>query len=380
MKIAIFTDTYLPNVDGVAVHLALYKREFEKLGHEVYIFVPGTKKQKAQNKDPKIHYFTSAAFKPYPDYKIALFPFISTTNIIREIKPDIIHSHGIAMTGIAAFRVAKKLGIPHLVTFHTKVTDATHYISEHESIKNVVDAIAKRYLKWYYNNFQKVIAPTEYAKKILEKYDVKNIVVLPSGIDLERFNGKKPKKNIIKKLNIKGRIVLFVGRIVKEKNIDLLIDAAETLANKEENVTFLIVGKGPAEEYYKEMVKSRNIDNVVFTGYIDNKFLPEIYYYSDVFAFPSKFDTQGLVVLEAMAMGLPVIAPKESAPAEFIEEGKNGYLFNDNKDLTEKILLTLKNREKFRKKAIAKARKYGLKKMVKELLNLYEVMIKNNKK
>ncbi|MDD5337472.1 MAG: glycosyltransferase, partial [Candidatus ainarchaeum sp.] len=188
MKIAFFSDTYLPNTDGVVTYITSYKRVFEEMGHEVYVFAPGTKKQKEENKDPRVHYFTSATFKPYPDYRIALFPFITSTNLIKEIKPDIVHSHGVATTGIAAFQAAKKIGVPAIVSFHTMVSDATHYLSNREDLQKFFESVAWKYLTWYFSNFDKVIAPSRFAAGILEKQGVKNVVVKPAGLDLKNFH------------------------------------------------------------------------------------------------------------------------------------------------------------------------------------------------
>lgn len=377
MKIAFFTDTYLPNTDGVVTYITNLKKVFEEMGHEVYVFAPGTKKHKEENKDPKVHFFTSATFKPYPDYQIALFPFITATNMIKEIKPDIIHSHGVATTGIAAFQAAKKINVPSIVSFHTIVSDATHYLSKREDLQKFFESVIWKYLRWYFSNFDKVLAPSNFSAAILEKHGIKNVVVKPGGVDLKSFNPNVEHEFIRKKYNVNGPIVLFVGRLAKEKNLELLINAAQKIVNKMSNVNFIIGGKGPSEQYYKDLVKAKGLsENFIFTGFVKQEELPALYRAADVFAFPSFFDTQGLVVLEAMATGTPAVVAKDSAPAEFVVDGENGYYFSDAQDFSEKIILAIGDKEKMSKSAIASAKKHDIYTCAKDMLAFYESLLK----
>ncbi len=380
MKIAFFTDTYLPNIDGVVTYIVNYKRLFEALGHDVYIFAPGTKKQREENKDVRMHYFSSTCFKPYPNYRIALFPFISATNIVKEIKPDIIHSHGISTTGIAAFQAAKKINVPAIASFHTLVPEATHYLTKQENFQKLFESVAWKYLGWYYSNFEKVLVPNNFSKAILEKYGIKNIVIKSIGVDLGIFSPNSECEFIRKKYAADGPIVLFVGRLVIEKNLVLLVDAAQKVLNKIPNAKFIIAGKGPAEQYYMDMVKSRGLsENFIFAGFVPDSELPALYCAADVFAFPSLYDTLGLVVLEAMATVTPVVVPKESAAAEFVRNEKNGYLFSDSQDFSEKIIAGMENKKALSKNAIAEAKKYNLKVCAKELLEFYESIRQNRR-
>ncbi len=381
MKIAFFTDTYLPNADGVVTYIVNYRRMFEEMGHEVYVFAPGTKRQKDENRDSKVHYFSSATFKPYPDYRIALFPFISATNMIKEIKPDIVHSHGIATTGIAAFQAARKINVPAIASFHTMVSEVTHYITRKEDLQKLFESVAWKYLAWYYSNFDRVVVPSNFSRAILEKQGIKNIVVKPAGLDLRNFHPKVEFEFVKKKYGIGGPMVLFVGRLVVEKNLALLMDAAQKVVNKIPNVKFVIGGKGPAEQYYKDMAKAKGLSDIfVFAGFVSNSELPALYRAADVFAFPSFFDTQGFVVIEAMATGTPVVVPKDSAPAEFVGDGENGYYFSDAQDFSEKIILAIENKEKVSKNAVAAAKKYDLKEGAKDMLEFYQSLLKNKGK
>ena len=380
MKIAYFTDTYLPNVDGVVTCLLAYRAELEKRGHEVYIFTPGSKRDKAENKDKRVHYFTSASFKPYPDYRISLFPFLSAVKLAKEIKPDLIHSHGIATTGLAAIQCAQKLKVPAIASFHTMAPEATHYLTKNEGMQKFLEDVAWKYLKWYYGFFDTVLVPSKYVMEVLREKGITNTMILPSGIDLKAF-GKGDGEDVRKKHGLgKKKVILHVGRLVMEKNLDLLINEAHSIVNKQPNARFLIVGKGPSEEYYKNAVKMKGLaEYFIFAGFVDRKELPDYYAAADVLAFPSKFDTQGLVVLEAMACGTPAVVPKKSAAEELVEEGKNGYTFSEPVDFREKILLAIEKKKEMAESAKKRAALYDKADTVSKLEELYRAKAEANK-
>ncbi len=379
MKIAYFTDTYLPNVDGVVTCLLNYRKELEKKGHEVYIFSPGSKKDKAENKDRNVYYFTSTTFKPYPDYRLSLFPFPSAVKKVKEIRPDLIHSHGIATTGLAAINCAHALKVPAIASFHTMVPEATHYLTKNESMQKILEDVAWTYLKWYYGFFDTVLVPSKCVADILKAKGICNTMILPSGIDVKAF-AKADGDSARKRYGLgKKKIILHVGRLVKEKNLDLLINEASSIMNKQPNARFLIVGKGPSEEYYKNAVRMKGLDEYfIFTGFVDRKELPDYYAAADVLAFPSKFDTQGLVVLESLACGTPAVVPKKSAAEEIVEEGKNGYTFSEPVDFREKILLAMERKREMSESAREKAALYDNAGMAVKLEELYKAKAEAN--
>ncbi|MDD5023133.1 MAG: glycosyltransferase [Candidatus ainarchaeum sp.] len=377
MRIAFFTDSYLPNVDGVVTSLLGYKKELEEMGHEVFVFCPGNKKQKEENKDDKVYYFTSASFKPYPDYRVAVFPFFSAVKKVKEYNADIIHSHGIATTGLAAIQCANKLKIPAIASFHTLAPEGVHYLSKNQKIQDFFKSVAWKYLKWYYSNFKTVIIPSHYMKKILDEQGISNTLINPTGIDFSRFNKPTDPKSIRKKYNIKNNpIILHVGRIALEKRLEILINSADNVLNIYPDAKFIIVGKGPAEEHYKQLIQSKGLSkNFIFTGYVAENELPDYYSAADVFVFPSDFDTQGLVILESMSVGTPVVVKSNSAPSEFVKEGFNGYIFSDHFDLPGKIINAIKNKDKLRDNAISESKKYTIRKSSERLAEIYSSMI-----
>ncbi len=373
MRIAFFTDTYLPNTDGVVSSILNYRHELERRGHEVFIFSPGTKEHKYANKDPRVHYFTSAAFKPYPDYRVALINFLSPVKMINDLKIDVIHSHGIATTGLAAIQTSKKLGIKCTATFHTLVSDAFHYVTGSVEVQNMLQKAAWSYLTWYFNSFPKIIVPSNYLQNIVHEKGIMKTQIISTGIPLNSFTGIPRRKEW--GLTKDDKVVLHVGRVVKEKNLELLIKSAHSVLNMVPNAKFVIAGKGPALEYYKKMVHEEQLDSqFVFTGFVPDNLLADLYASADCFAMPSSFETQGLAALEAMASRLPVVVRKNAAPAEVVDDGKNGYVFSDAFDLPGKIVKAIENKEKLGEAAYKKASEFDISKTTDQLLAFYETL------
>ncbi len=374
MKIAFFTDTYVPTVDGIVRSIVGYKKELEKRGHEVFIFCPGTKKQKKENTDKNIYYFTSTTFKPYPDYRLAIFPFFSAVKKAKEYKIDLIHSHGVATTGLAAIQCSKKLKIPLLASFHTLVPEGVHYLVKNRKIQDFFKSVAWKYLKWYYSHFNTIIVPSNYVKKILLDNGLNNLTVNPTGIDNTIFGKTNNGKKIRSKYKIgTSPLIIHVGRVALEKRLEVLIDAANNILNTHPKSKFMIIGKGPAREHYEQLVQSKGLSkNFIFTGYVDDSDLSNYYSAADVFVFPSDFDTQGLVILESLSMGTPVVARTNSASSEFIEDGKTGYLFSDHFDLPGKISSALKNKDELKLNIKKQKNKYTLKNSTDRLLEIYD--------
>jgi 1,2-diacylglycerol 3-alpha-glucosyltransferase len=369
MKIAFFTETYLPNIDGVAVILSDVKKILEKKGHSVFIFCP---RLHGKHKEKNVFYFSSVPFPPYPSYRLALPNGIY--RILKKEKVDIIHSHGMGPMGLAAIWYSKILNVPLIGTLHTNIQEATHYLFKSEKLKHFSKKIAWNYLRLYFNACDLTTVPSSIIKNECEKHGMKNVVVHSFGIDLKIFNGKKERSN---EDEIK---ILYVGRLVKEKNLDVVIKAARKIENGIEEefkkrTRFVIVGDGPARGYYEGLVKRYGVkDLFLFTGMVKHEQTVRYYRDCDLFIFPSKFETLGLVSIEAMACGLPVVGARYLAIPEIVKDGLNGFLFDpdDPDDCYEKVLLALKRRKELSKGAAKTARSYSIEKKCTELLELYK--------
>lgn len=379
MKIAYYTETYLPNRDGVVTSILTFKKALEDKGHEVYIFAAGDRKAKKENMDKSVFYFTSTPFRPYPMYRIALFPFRSQKKI-KELGIDLVHSHGMATMGLAAVGAAKSNKLPLVSTFHTLVTHATHYISKREVVKGVVEKFTWRYLKWYYRQCNAVVAPSVFIKEMLEEKGLTGIYVIPTGINIEKFNPDNDGSAIRKEWCMEDKkVVLNVGRLVLEKNLDVLIKSSLIVLEDFPDARFVIVGEGPAFSYYKKLVSKTGVDKWFHfvNETVPSGKVPFVYAAADVFVIPSKFETQGIVVQEAMASGKPVVGADYLALKEIIREGYNGYKFNpdDPEECAEKIIKALENGKAMKENARKSAEGFSIENCANSMVKLYEKMI-----
>ena len=231
-----------------------------------------------------------------------------------------------------------------------------------------------KYLKWYFGLYKTVTSPSRYTSSILSSQGIHSAVV-PNGIDTGRFNLKANSERFKKRFSLYGKTVfMHVGRLVFEKNIDLLIESALLVKEEVPDAVFVIVGSGPAKEQYKSRVREKGLESLfVFTGFVPDEELPEAYSACDVFAFPSKFETQGLVALEAMACGKPVACASKSATSELISEGKNGFSFSDSPDdCAQKLILCSQSSKKMASFARKKAEEYSIEKCTSKMLKAYD--------
>ncbi|MFP4050264.1 MAG: glycosyltransferase [Thermoplasmata archaeon] len=342
-----FTDTWLPTMDGVVNSIIQFRKCLENEGHEVFIFAPG-KEDRVDPDDDHIFRFKGKTFNMYPEYRLALYPSKRTHDLLVENDIDIIHNHGVAFMGIKAMIAAKFFDLPCVFNFHTKVTEAVHYYPV-----NLSEALLKRltwiYLRYLLRRSNAVIAPSEQALKELEEKcpNMRYSDVVAPGIDKDRYHKDVDGSLIREKMDLDGSdVLLHVGRISKEKNLDLILDSLPILKKKNGNAKFLIVGDGPAKEYYEKHVKDKGLEDVVtFTGFVPEKQLPKYYAASDAFVISSRFETLGIVLIEALATGTVVAGIDHGVIPDIIDHRKNGFLFGDSReDCAEKIAMALKNR------------------------------------
>ncbi len=334
MKIAFFTDTYEPQVNGVVTSLNSFSKELRKLGHEVHIFCPASRNLKETE---FVHITSSVKFYPYPEYRVGL-PRGKFYGIMEKIRPDIVHVHSPGPIGLDGVALAKNFKIPLFATYHTMLIEFLQYIPGSFISKNLSEKTVNAYTKWFFNLADKVFAPGTAAKKYLCKIGVRSpIEILQTGVKLQNFLK-------IKKSN--PPIILHVGRLSSEKNIDLILRVFAKIKEKA-NAKLVITSDGPARQELEKLAHDLGIsDYVNFSGYISENEKENFYRKSEIFIMASAIDTQGLTALEAMSFGLPVIAAKSGGLIDFISNGKNGLFFSpgSEKDLAEKILKLLKNK------------------------------------
>ncbi len=362
MKIGIFTETFLPQVNGAVVSICNINKELIKRGHKVTVFSVGEGHEKMDGYE--VYRFHGWEVKGYSEYKY-MAPRHYAWKIMKSKDVDIIHSRTAFPMGVVAKRLAQRTGKSIIGTFDTPITDYVHYVRPLGSIqpaKYVLEGIAKKWMKKYYGWCDLVTAPSETTKSKMLSWGFKdNIEVVSNGIDTKKFNPKNFDKNLKNKLCEKGeKLILHVGRITKEKKASELLKIVKILDNKKINFKMLIIGSGPELDNITAKTKYMGLENkITFAGHISQEDLPKYYASADLFLTASTVETQGLVLLEALASGLPVIGADAEAIPELITNGKNGFLF-EPADLEKAAVLTeeILADENLRKKLSKNTTKY----------------------
>ncbi len=357
MKIAYFTDTYLPQMNGVTVSIFHSARELRKRGHTVYIFAPKIAGYK--DEDPDVYRLNS--FKVLSSEPEVLVPLPMPNRSYRKIMSlsfDLVHAHGNGAFSLLGYQVARMKGVPYVMTFHTLHTLYTHYILNGKVVTPRMVATA---LRIFGNVCSGVISPSEKMKKELIRYGVKkDIEVIPSLADTSVF-GFARTGFIRDMLNIPAgdKILLSVGRLGKEKNFAFLIKAFKKIRKSYPRARFVIVGRGPEEKNLRALGKSLKLGKSVhFVKKIDPVDMPKVYADADLFLFSSKTETLGLVVLEAAASGLPLVVVEDDAFAG-IATSSNAFILPLSQTAFVEAALRVMTDEQLAKKMGEESRKIG---------------------
>lgn len=327
MKIAMFTNTYLPHVGGVARAVQTLENGYRKLGHEVHVIAPEFKdavKSPEVLRVPAIQNFNGSEFSvclPVPNV---------THEFLSEFHPDVIHSHHPFLLGDSALREARKRHIPVVFTHHTLYERYTHYVPmDSLLLKRVAIQLSTEYC----NLCDRVVAPSESIERLLKARGVTTPVkTIPTGIDLGFFaagNGERFREEV--GIDLKSKVIGHVGRLAIEKNLSFLADAVAASLREFPNTIFLIVGDGDArEDMLDRLTKQQVRRQVRAVGKLTGYALADAYAAMDWFVFTSQTETQGLVIAEAMAAGKPVCALDGSGVREIVHDGENGVLLEYN--------------------------------------------------
>ncbi|MCL5410666.1 MAG: glycosyltransferase family 4 protein [Patescibacteria group bacterium] len=379
MKIGIFTECYSPVMNGVAVSVETFKKALEEKGHEVFIFTPEHPEAEDQKNVYRFPSITDPKGRLYPIF----FPLVDIEKIYlpEDVMGslDIIHAQHMFTAGRLARYVARKYDKPLVHTYHTLIAEYTHYAGVFSLI---VRAYLKNMSKRFCNTCDQVITPSKSMKKILLKYKVtKPIDVVMTGIDPKAYRHRESKE-LREKYNIDkdDKILLYLSRIAKEKNLDFLFKAFVKIKKAYPKCHLLMVGGGPEEKWCKERIKELKIQkSVTLTGMLPKEDANKAFGMADLFTFPSYTETQGIVVAEAMASGTPPVAVGKMGPTDLIHDGKDGFLTKlEIKDFVDKTLKLLEDdelREKFAKEGLSRIDEFSTETSVRELLKIYEKAI-----
>lgn len=342
MRIGLFTDTYFPQVSGVATSIRTLKTELEKLGHTVFIFTT-TDKDVNRYEDWQIIRIPSVPFFAFKDRRIAYRGFSTALEIARQYQLDIIHTQTEFSLGLLGVWIAKKLRIPVVHTYHTQYEDYVRYIAKGMVIR---PSMVKYIVRGFMSDLDGVICPSEIVYDLLMKYKVKvEKRVIPTGIELAKFERPEITSENIADLRDKLGIakdetmLLSLSRVSYEKNIQAILAALPAVLEENPDVKLVVAGDGPYLSDLKAQAKRLNIiDVVIFTGMIAPSETALYYKAADFFISASTSETQGLTYLESLASGTPIIAHGNPYLDNVINNKMFGTLYYEERDLAGAIL------------------------------------------
>lgn len=332
MRIAIFTESYEPIINGVSVCVSTLRDGLISRGHEVFVFAPSFRDHKdafeGVHRLPSTHTFL---MRDYP-FPVPFAPRVREA--FAALKPDIVHTQTPFLLGVLGARWATRYKVPIVSTNHTLYTEYAHYVPVRP--RSLTKAFLVRMMRWYYSGCNAVVVPSKPVEEILRSYGVGTPVeVIKTGIDCIPPLPADKREEVRRSHGVgEGEfLLLYVGRIAREKNLRMLLTAFRTLLARHERVKLLLVGGGPALAETQAFASSLGLNgNVEFLGMLKRHDIAPIYGAADAFVFPSTTETQGIAICEALSAGLPVVAVNAGGIPENVQDGVDGFLTNDDPD------------------------------------------------
>ena len=382
MRIALFTDTYPPFVNGVSTSTFNLANALTARGHEVLVVAPRFTDGKMEQIG-NVLYIPGIALKKIYGYRVTNFFANKPISIVKKFKPDLIHNQTDFTIGVFARRCAKKLKLPIVYTYHT------YYVTH-----GIMDRFAKRFVRAYSRDLSgrmtEFITPSEKTKEYMRMAGSDVYVnVIPTGIDFSIFKSDKIDQHKLAEFkqahNIKPntKVFLILGRIAKEKSMDVSLRSIALYHNKhpEVDIKVIVVGQGPFKEELELYAEELGISNLTdFIGEVGCLEVPFYYHLCDIYTSASITETQGLTFMEAMAAGKIVLARFDSNLTGTITNGKTGFFFTDDNSFVsqvEKIFsLSSKEKEAIIKEAYATVDAYSIDKFYDNIVRVYKRAIR----
>ncbi|MFC6323129.1 glycosyltransferase family 4 protein [Companilactobacillus baiquanensis] len=348
MNIGIFTDTYFPQVSGVATSIQTLKNDLERKGNSVYIFTTTDPNVSKDTIEPNIFRLGSVPFISFTDRRIAIRGMFHAVELAKELKLDIIHTQTEFSLGMIGKFVAKQLKIPFVHTYHTMYEDYLHYVLNGHLLKPYhVKQMSRMFLK----NASGVVAPSKQVKDTLDRYDVKSpISIIPTGVDLSEYTKPVNTTNLREKLGLSADtpVILMLSRVALEKKIDHMLHCMPQLLEYNPDIQLVIVGNGPDFDELVQMAEDLGIsDNVTFTGEVDHDSISPYYHMANLFVSSSDTESQGLTYIEAIASGVKIVVRSAPYTDQLLTDPSVGVTFNKDSQLVPRIIAYLDHPNSF---------------------------------
>lgn len=359
MRIAIFTDTFLPQINGVVTSVVNLAVGLARNGHKILIFTVSVKKTISLHKNIRVVYYNGITLPTYKEFKIVIPSGIRPLLKLRKFKPDIIHVETPFGMGAEALICAKILNIPLVGTHHTFYSEYLKHVKlDNRACKNLTNKLTAH----FFNRCDMVTAASKALAGALKKYGVhKPIVVVPNTIQTTNLRFKGNKKLLTKRYGLTDKTLVCMGRVSYEKSIDVLISSMEMVIKRDPTIKLLIIGDGPNRKELESLAKKLKLENnIIFTGSKTGQDLINTTALGDVFVTPSKTDNLPLSIIEAMAIGMPIIGVDALGVPELVRHNYNGLIAEpDNARQIAMHILKLFKDKKLRKKMAKNSKKFS---------------------
>jgi glycosyltransferase involved in cell wall biosynthesis len=384
MKILYISDVYFPRVNGVSTSIQIFRQNLQSLGHTIHLIAPDYLKPGADETDILRVPGKSIPFDP-EDRLMSLKWAMKNIDSIRKENYEIIHIQTPFVAHFLGIKLSHLLNIPCVETYHTYFEEYFHHYIPFVP-RNITRYIAKRFSRHQGNSLKGMVVPSNPMMQILKNYGIKTYIeVIPTGIDTESFIlGDGALFRMENDIDVNRPLLLFVGRVAHEKNIEFLLAMVNQVRQKIAHVLLLIAGEGPAQGSLKSMVKELDLEeNVRFVGYLDRPTgLNNCYRSADIFVFSSRTETQGLVLLEAMAQGVPVVSTAELGTRDVLKEGVGVRIAQENvNDFSGKVIGLLNDadgRRSLGEAARSYAQQWSARRQAQRMLDFYNVVLTSN--
>ena len=344
MNIGLYTDTYFPQISGVATSIKTLKDALERQGHNVFIFTTTDPNVKKGTVEPNVFRFSSIPFVSFTDRRIAFRGLFEATKVAKEVNLDIVHTQTEFALGTIGKYVAHQLDIPAIHTYHTMYEDYLHYILNGHLLRPYH---VKQFVKSYLKNMDGCIAPSGRVEELLRRYGVQiPIRVIPTGVDIQSMNSDA-NRDVRKDLGIDADapVILTLSRIAAEKKINHILNVLPAIIEEIPNVKFVIAGDGPDVKVLQEQVERLTLeDYVIFAGNVDHGDVGNYYRMADIFVSASDTETQGLTYVEALAAGTPCVVYDTDYTENIFDKDIFGRRFNTQQEMQEEIISLLKQK------------------------------------
>lgn len=391
MRVALFTETYLPTINGVVTHVKTLKDGLEALGHTVMVVTADSRVNNHVIAD-EVMYCPAVKMKKIYNYDIAPPISIERLDKIKSFNPDIIHIHNEFGIGISGVLIAKNLNKPLVYTLHTMYDDYVYYVAKNKAMGKMVTSVTHLYAKMLAAIAAAITGPSAKVSEYFKACGVKKkIHVIPNSVELDTFMPEKADKEKAAEIRKNAgfseddMVFCFCGRLGKEKNVTLLLEYWAKNVKSSDKIKLYILGDGPLHEQHCEEAKQLGISDMVkFAGRVEHVDLPEYYAACDAYITASLSDTCSISMLEGMAMHLPVLSLKDDLNEGQVVDGLNGYNFTNPDDLYE-LLKKLRDMPKNELKIFGEQTRESIKtsgaiRLATDLLAVYDEAIKVSEK